>query len=325
MKPQRMNRQRQTGAALLMALMLVALITTLATGMVWQQWRAIEAEGIARHRAQADAILTGALDWVRLILREDRRTGAVDHLGEPWATPLAEARLSSFLAADGGESDEGTNAFLSGAITDAQSRYNLRQLLDASGKPDPQEQLVLQRLCRLAGQPQAAPLLWRGLLLGWGASPSEGDADRPIAPQRFDQLGRLGLSSAILRDLHTVLDLLPERSPLNVNTAPAEVLAAVLNIDPVLAQRLVLSRNSRPFQTLDDLRSALGNAVSTTPASLDSQKVDVGSRYFWVEGRIRIDQRVRLTRGLIRRGGGSGLDVQLIDRRDQGALDLGDG
>ena len=313
-------RPGAAGAALLMALMLVALITTLATGMVWQQWRAIEAEGIARHRAQADAILSGAMDWVRLILREDRRTGAIDHLGEPWATPLAEARLSSFLAADGGESDEGANAFLSGGITDAQARYNLRQLLDAQGKPDEAELAVLQRLCRLAGQPQAAAVLWTGLRTAWGASPTEGDRDRPLAPQRFEHLSRLGLSTSVLRDLRTVMDLLPERSPVNVNTAPADVLAAVLNIDPVLAQRLVLSRNSQPFQKIDDLRASLG----TGTASLDTQKVDVGSRHFWVEGRIRIDQRVRITRGLIRRAGGNGLDVQLVDRRDQGALDIAD-
>jgi general secretion pathway protein K len=319
------HHPRQSGAALLMALMLVALITTLATGMVWQQWRAIEAEGIARHRAQADAILTGALDWVRLILREDRRTGAVDHLGEPWATPLAEARLSSFLAADGGDSDEGANAFLSGGITDAQSRYNLRQLLDANGKPDPQEQLVLQRLCRLAGQPQAAAVIWNGLMAAWGANTAAQPGDTPLPPRNIEELDRLGLKPSELRALRQVMDLLPERSPVNVNTAPAEVLAAALNIDPVLAQRLVLSRNSQPFQKLDDLRPALGGAPGAASVNLDSQKVDVGSRFFWVEGRIRIDQRVRLTRGLVRRGGGNGLDVQLIDRRDQGALDLGDG
>ena len=95
---------------------------------------------VARHpggnsRAPAGAggwILTGALDWARLILREDARSnqnsGNPDHLGEPWAMPLEEARLSSFLAADRDNSaDQELPAFLSGEVRDLQSRLNFTQ------------------------------------------------------------------------------------------------------------------------------------------------------------------------------------------------------
>ena len=68
--------------------------------MIWQQWRAVQVEAAERARTQSAWILSGALDWARLILREDARNGGTDHLGEPWAVPLAEARLSTFLAAD---------------------------------------------------------------------------------------------------------------------------------------------------------------------------------------------------------------------------------
>ncbi|HVK33452.1 MAG TPA: type II secretion system minor pseudopilin GspK, partial [Burkholderiaceae bacterium] len=91
----------QRGAAMLVALLILTLVSTLATGMVWQQWRAIQIESAERARTQAAWILSGALDWARLILREDaRERGGADLLGEPWAVPLAEARLSTFLAAD---------------------------------------------------------------------------------------------------------------------------------------------------------------------------------------------------------------------------------
>ena len=83
-----------------MAMLILTLVATLAAGMVWQQWRAIQVEAAERARTQSAWILSGALDWARLILREDARTGGADHLGEPWAVPLAEARLSTFLAAD---------------------------------------------------------------------------------------------------------------------------------------------------------------------------------------------------------------------------------
>ena len=93
-------RRHERGAALLTAMVIVTLVATLAAAMVWQQWRAVQAETIERSRIQSAWILSGALDWARLILREDTRAGGPDHLGEPWAVPLAEARLSSFLAVD---------------------------------------------------------------------------------------------------------------------------------------------------------------------------------------------------------------------------------
>ena len=41
-----------------------------------------------------------------LILAGDlRESGLVDHLGEPWAVPMAEARLSTFLAAGEASTD----------------------------------------------------------------------------------------------------------------------------------------------------------------------------------------------------------------------------
>ena len=146
------ERLKQRGAALLTAMIIVTLVTTLATSMVWQQWRAVQVETAERARTQSAWILSGALDWARLILREDARTAQnVDHLGEPWAVPLAEARLSTFLAADREATDDAPEAFLSGWIVDAQARYNLRNLVDDQGNVLARERETLQRLCEIAG------------------------------------------------------------------------------------------------------------------------------------------------------------------------------
>ena len=96
------HRARQAGAALLAAMLTVALVAAFAAAALWQQWRAVEIEAAERARLQSAWILTGALDWARLILREDARSGGADHLAEPWAVPLQEARLSTFLAANEG-------------------------------------------------------------------------------------------------------------------------------------------------------------------------------------------------------------------------------
>ena len=136
----------QRGAALLMAMVIVTLVATLASSMVWQQWRAVQVEGAERVRSQASWVLTGALDWARLILREDKRGDPYDHLGEPWAIPLAEARLSTFLASDtnnnSADNDDAPEAFLSGKVDDATARYNLRNVLGADGELIPDEDAV---------------------------------------------------------------------------------------------------------------------------------------------------------------------------------------
>ncbi|HQS33035.1 MAG TPA: type II secretion system protein GspK, partial [Polaromonas sp.] len=74
---------RQSGAALLAAMLTVTLVATFAASALWQQWRSVEVETAERARVQAGWILTGALDWSRLILREDGRAGGADYLAEP--------------------------------------------------------------------------------------------------------------------------------------------------------------------------------------------------------------------------------------------------
>ena len=76
----RASTGRQSGAALLAAMLTVMLVATFSAAALWQQWRASEVEAAERGRVQAAWILIGALDWSRLILREDALTGGPDHL-----------------------------------------------------------------------------------------------------------------------------------------------------------------------------------------------------------------------------------------------------
>jgi general secretion pathway protein K len=120
----------QAGAAILSAMLTVTLVASFAAAALWQQWRSVEVESAERARVQSAWILTGALDWSRLILREDATAGGTDHLAEPWAVPLNEARLSSFLAIDKNASDTEREAFLSGQVSDLQARLNVANLIE---------------------------------------------------------------------------------------------------------------------------------------------------------------------------------------------------
>ena len=320
--PARQHRppSAQRGAALLLAMTLLALVASLAAGMVWQQWRAVQVESAERSRGQSTWILAGALDWTRLILREDVRSGAVDHAGEPWATPLAEARLSSFLAADREASaDSEVEAFLSGSITDAQARYNLRNLFTDEGQAVALERDTLRRLCAAAGlTPGDTERIITGLAGAWrarsatpagggssapgtgaGAGASTQDEDARVLPvQRFEHLAWLGLEPAVLQALRPLVDVLPTRTPVNLNTAGREVLAAVLAVDAGTAERLVQARQQQAFERLEQVRALL------PPGSpLESSRVSVGSQYFQVRGRLRLEDRVLEEASLVRRRG----------------------
>jgi general secretion pathway protein K len=309
----------QRGAALLTAMIIVTLITTLAAGMIWQQWVAVQVEAAERTQAQARWILNGALDWARLILREDQRTSDVDHLGEPWSVPLAEAKLSTFLAADrGNNADESgaPEAYLSGVIRDVQGRYNLRNLV-REGKVQPEELKTLTRLCELIGlTASVATQLADGLRQAMPGTTVEitglDDSRRrtPLLPASIDDLGWLGLPPATVQRLAPYVAWLPANTPVNLNTAPREVIAAVVpGVDLAGAERLVQARLRKHLQQVEDAREVLGPG-----AALDGQRMSVNSRYFEVDGTMRLDTLVVSQRSLLERNPQS-RDVRVLTSR----------
>lgn len=318
----------QRGAALLLAMLILSLVATMAASMVWQQWRAIQVESAERARTQAAWILSGALDWARLILREDARTGGADHLGEPWAVPLAEARLSSFLAADrdnnsAAESD-GLDAFLSGSIIDAQSRWNLRRLIDATGAIVPAQLRVLQRLCDRAGLPSdTAERIALAVRTPWGpdsaAATGSTAADAAVAPQRLAELAWLGIDAATIDRLAPWVIVLPGADTrVNVNTAAPEVIAAAVDgMSLGQAQRLVQARQRDPLR---DLATTPGRAYFPDDPQTLLDGVGTASRYFIIQGRLRLDQRVLEERSLVERRqlGVAVLARERINLRDGG-------
>lgn len=306
------------GAAMLLAMLLLVMVVTATAGMVWQQARAIEVESAERTRSQSGWIITGAMDWARLILREDGRAQQrggrnLDSLDEPWATPLAEARLSTFLAADQDNNvDSGPEAFLSGRIEDAQSRWNLRNLVDGAGKEVPAEKAALARLCQLAGLPgDTADLISAGLRQAWAPAAADGNPAAPLAPQRLSELEWLGLAPATVRRLAPWVDLLPRPTPVNANTASREVLMAAMDgLDLGSAERLVQTRQRKPFEGLDDVKAQLPPTLVLDPA-----RVSVSSSFFLVEGRLRLEDRVLEERSLLeRRGADRDFEVVVLRR-----------
>lgn len=310
-------KTRQSGAALLTAMLTVTLVASLAATALWQQWRNTEVESAERSRLQSLWVLTGALDWARLILREDGRSGGADHLAEPWAVPLEEARLSTFLSADKSTAVENDDtmpqAFLSGSISDLQGRLNVLNLVDGAKVSEPALKAFAKIFDLLGLPPTELAALAENLRLALDPSADKGAAaTAPLLPQRVNQLVWLGLSPRSLAVLRPYVTLLPVRTPININTASATVLyAGVPFLDMAQAQRLVSARQVTHFRTLADASKILGDA----PGQLNEVQHSVSSRFFEVRGRLRLDQAVVEELSVVQR---EGLEVKTL-WRDRGA------
>lgn len=304
----RHTQAKQEGAALLMAMLTVALVTTLASAALWKQWRQVEIETAERGRSQTAWMMTGALDWTRLILREDAlaaKDGHVDHLGEPWALPVQESKLSTFLSQDQQWREGDAEVFLSGQITDAQSRMNVMNLI-ADGKLSQPSlarfKTLFERLNLPLSELQSLALQLQASVQATSAEGAKTTASRQAAlmPQQTAQLVWLGLSPLTVAALQAHITVLPEATPLNLNTATAEVLSAsVPGLDLASARQAVERRQRQHWESLDAARKALGAAGT----KVDDKEHSVQSRYFEVLGRMRIDNVVQQELTLMRREG----------------------
>jgi general secretion pathway protein K len=309
------GRRIQRGAALLMAMLTVTLVATFAAAAMWQQWRGVEVEQAERDRVQSAWILTGALDWARLILREDGKGGGPDYLSEPWAVPLEEARLSTFLAAEkgvaaAGAGDDSPDAFLSGRIVDLQSLLNVNNLVD-NAKVSESGLRSFGRLFALLGLPPAQlATLAENLRFARDASATNRSAPMaPLMPQRVEQLVWLGLPSesvALLQPYVTVLAATTP-TPVNLNTAQAEVIyASIDGISIADAQRLVAERDRSPLRSVSDAARILGREGSSL-----GNEVGIASSFFESRGRLRLGRTVVEERSVLQRGGN---EVRAIQR-----------
>ena len=302
--------QGQRGAALLTAMLTVALVATLASAALWQQWRQVEIEIAERGRSQTAWMMTGALDWTRLILREDAMStqgATADHLGEPWALPVQESKLSTFLSQDQQWREGDAEVFLSGQITDAQSRMNVMNLVENGKISAPalaRFTALFERLGLPLGELQTLTQQLLASLQASRTSPNPGTPNpgpAALLPQQTGQLVWLGLSPSTVAALLPHITVLPEATPVNLNTASAEVLSAVLpGLDLASARQAVTQRQRGHWASLNAAQEALGSSGRL----LDEKQHSVQSRYFEVQGRLRIDNVVQQETVLVRRDGG---------------------
>jgi general secretion pathway protein K len=340
------DKARQQGVAVVTALLLTTLAVSIVASLFWEQQVQVRAIENQRLQLQKQWILRGALDWARLILREDARFSKVDSLDEPWAVPLSETRLDQYVE-NGRTDNDASDASLSGQMVDAQSLYNLTNMCP-SGAIVPIEVDVFARLlASLRLNPElaktTAALMAKsypaaltatsgqnssggtspgtstspGTGTGLGTGPSSGkgtntstldsDSSRQLRFTQVDDLLSVpGFTPEAVEKLRNLVIFLPRTTSLNLNTAPAEVIAArIEKISVSDAKVIVAGRKTAAFRDLADL----ANRLPGIPTIGSTPNIDIASSFFLVNGRVKLGRAVLQTQALIERTGGLGTNV----------------
>lgn len=295
----RMTHQR--GAAILIAMLIVALAATAATALLQQQDLALRQLATARDYEQARWVLMGGVQWARSILRQDARSSSMDHGGELWATGLPSTDI-----------EQGTVA---GEIRDQQGLFNVNNLA-RDGTPSAPDIDAFKRLLQAIGLDAGlaeAVADWidtdQDSLASGGAEDAYylrlaipyRAANQPVA--EIGELLRVrGVDEAAIAQLRKVATALPRRTPVNVNLAPPEVLAAVvLGLTLPEARVLASSRAGAPIRSLNDFRARLPRRVF----QYDESNLSVESQFFLVQGRATVGKADVRMEALLQRDRGT--------------------
>lgn len=238
-----MNKLRQRGVAVVLAMGVVALAAIAAAAMLASQSTWSRQAELTSEHVQAQALVQAGVDWARALLGDDRRVSSVDHLGEPWAMRLPPVPV------DNGE--------LAGQIDDQQAAFNLNNVFP-NGKVSPAYLAQLRKLLQILGLPDALADAYAE-----ARAPLVDPGELALVP---------GFDEAVRERLRPFVTALPRFTTVNVNTASPEVLAAVIEgVDIDAARELVEQRTRAYFRNRADFLAQLpagavagGNDVSTS-------------------------------------------------------------
>jgi general secretion pathway protein K len=143
-------------------------------------------------------------------------------------------------------------------------------------------------------------------------APQAEDERRPVPAQNLDDWRRAGVPALLIDAMRAHLTVLPQRTPINVNTAPAEVLAAVMdNAALADAAQWVRERNLKPYSSVQDWQQRHPQARPLLARAIATQ-----SNFFEVTGRLRIGAHSVIETSLLQR---QRLQVNVVWRQRRNA------
>jgi len=305
------HQRRQSGVALITALLITALVTVAAVAMATRQQLDIRRTGNLMEADQAWQYALGVEAWARQILAADNVSrDTLDYLKDPWAAPVPP------LPVEGGS--------VQGTVEDLQGRFNLNNLVKGNGEPDPAQEKILQNLLSRVALTDTklnlSPFLTNAVVDWLDKRPDvyrsgaeDGDylsltppyraANRPMVSPS-EMLLVVGFSARAVAKLTPLIATLPIASgpiKLNVNTAPEVVLVGLdAKLTPQVAQQVVAYRRKTPFDSAADFSQYMKSEFDITVAP---NLVDVKSEYFLVNALATIGRTNVQLYSLLKRSG----------------------
>jgi len=288
---------RQRGVAIVLAMGVVALAAMAAAAIIVSQSTWARQVELTTEHIQARAVLLAGADWARALLSDDRRLGNVDHLGEPWALKLPPLPVENGELLGQIEDQQGAfnlnNLVTQGKINVAQLAH-FRNLLATLGLPDELADALADWIDE-DGQPQPRDGAEDAYYLA--LEPPYVAANRPLIDVAELALVR-GFDDNVRARLRPYITALPGLTAVNVNTAPAEVIAAVIDgLDLSGAQLLVAQRDRAYYRSSDDFLRRLPRGAEAAAGD-----VGVGSDYFMATLRVTIGGAQARGQALLARG-----------------------
>ncbi|TKR55724.1 general secretion pathway protein GspK [Allopusillimonas ginsengisoli] len=274
--------------AVIAALLVVIAAAAAATQVIERQGLLANVLISERNRAQAAWLLQGGLDWARVVLQTDARGNATTRLDGIWSQPIISMPV--------GTADDPDHALFSGQIEDAQGKYNLRNLADRA-RINPHEVQVLENLLQWLDIDTSLAMVMAQRV----ADSQFGEETMPkaVGLRDVDDLRALqGVTPHIIDVLQAFVTVLPDITPVNVNTAPAEVLGAVVDsLGLAGARKLVAQREQGLWFT------NRGDFVNRTghPEPDPKWRISVNSSWFRVTGEVDVDDMIVSLRAMLYR------------------------
>ena len=301
------NYSSQRGVALLTILVMVALATILAATIAKRQTNTAENTGYLMRQDQSLLYAKSAEAFFSELLIQDSDNGSsIDHLQENWAKPMP-----SFPVEDGS---------VSGKLLDESGKFNLNNLVKADGNQvDDSARRWFEKLLQRVGLPaelSQAVIDWQDTndevtgAMGAESSYYQGLDPAYLTPNtKFHSIEELklvrGFEGKNYDLIKPYVTALPEQTKVNMNTAPALLLASIdpkVDVKAIEQQLKIKETELTHFNNVDDLWklsafSGIDEQSKTDAASL----LDSKSNYFTAQIEVVLSERKRQFTSLMMR------------------------
>ena len=261
------NPRRQRGLALLMAMLIVVIATTIAVSIIYEEKYTIRKTGHMQLMDRAQLYAVGLEDWARIYLRQDREESDTDSLGENWAQGIPG------LPIEGG--------FLNGYLEDEQAKFNVNTLVGS--------ELALKRFERLCDNlgveknfiPALMDWIDQDLDIRYPDGMEENYDTYRVANRDIADISELLLVHNVTQEIYEKLKphitALPQGSTINVNTMSGDIFSALSEEGDV--SRFMEEREDGEFESIPDF-------IERMQIPVPAEGLSVSTSYFRAHGQV---------------------------------------